>query len=83
MAREIARQTGGDLWEIVPRERHTFTENAAIKKLRGEIARGFEAAEAGADDDDVMLRRGVHCPCGASGTAASEVSMRKVKLSCR
>ena len=48
-----------------------------------EVARGFEPAEAGADDDDVMLRPGRHRSCGVSATAASEVSMRKVKLSCR
>ncbi len=45
--------------------------------------KGSAVSEGGADDDDKMLRPGAHGLRGERVTAASEVSMRKVKLSCR
>lgn len=41
LAIEIAKQTGGDLREIIPEKQYSFDYNTASKEVRNEINRGF------------------------------------------
>jgi flavodoxin len=41
LAMEIARQTGGDLKEIIPEKQYSFDYNTASKEVMNEISRGF------------------------------------------
>ncbi len=41
VAEEIAKQTGGDLRELVPQKPYTFAHNTAAKEARSEITRGY------------------------------------------
>lgn len=41
LAQEIARQTGGDLRELIPQKAYSFNYNTAAKEARNEIRRGF------------------------------------------
>ena len=40
-ALEIAKQTGGDIRELIPEKSYSFNYNTAAKEVRSEIARGF------------------------------------------
>jgi flavodoxin len=41
LANEIARQTGGDIRELIPQKAYSFDYNTAAKEARVEITRGF------------------------------------------
>lgn len=41
LAEEIARQTGADIWELIPKKPYDFSYNTASKEARNEIARGY------------------------------------------
>jgi flavodoxin len=41
LAIEIARQTGGDIRELIPQKTYSFNYNTATKEARSEILRGF------------------------------------------
>jgi flavodoxin len=41
LALEIARQTGGDIRELIPEKNYSFNYNTAAKEVRSEISRGF------------------------------------------
>jgi flavodoxin len=41
LAFEIARQTGGTLYEITPEKSYSFDYHTAAKEVRGQIASGF------------------------------------------
>jgi flavodoxin len=41
LAIEIAKQTGGDLREIIPEKQYSFDYNTASKEVRDEINRGY------------------------------------------
>jgi len=40
-ALEIAKQTDGDIRELIPEKNYSFNYNTAAKEVRSEIARGF------------------------------------------
>lgn len=41
LALEIAKQTGGDVRELIPEKNYSFDYNTAAKEVRNQIARGF------------------------------------------
>lgn len=41
LALEIAKQTGGDVRELIPEKSYSFDYNTAAKEVRNQIARGF------------------------------------------
>lgn len=41
LAEEIAKQTGGDIRELIPEKPYAFNYNTATKEVRNEIERGY------------------------------------------